>query len=144
MVRDEGILAHLRELDEAAGDWERYRSITLEDLMTDRDRRNMVLHALLVSIQASIDIANHLVAASTSRRPETYRESFAILCDEGLIPKDLGTRLSDLAGFRNVLVHLYCRLNLDEVYGMLQNDLPVVNQYRDLIRAMLRDGLLPE
>ena len=144
MVRDEGILAHLRELDEAAGDWERYRSITLEDLMTDRDRRNMVLHALLVSIQASIDIANHLVAASSSRRPETYRESFTILCDEGLIPEDLGAQLSDLAGFRNVLVHLYCRLDLDEVYGVLQDDLPVVNRYRDLVRAMLRDRLLPE
>jgi len=144
MVRDEGVLAHLRELDEAAEDWERYRSITLEDLRTDRDKRNMVLHALLVSIQASIDIANHLIAASSSRRPETYRESFAILCDEGLIPEDLGTQLSDLAGFRNVLVHLYCRLNLDEVYGVLQDDLPVVNRYRDLVRAMLRDRLLPE
>jgi uncharacterized protein YutE (UPF0331/DUF86 family) len=144
MVRDEGVLTHLRELDEAVRDWERYRSITLEDLRTDRDKRNMVLHALLVSIQASIDIANHLIAASSSRRPETYRESFAILCDEGLIPEDLGTQLSDLAGFRNVLVHLYCRLNLDEVYGVLQDDLPVVNRYRDLVRAMLRDRLLPE
>ncbi len=104
----------------------------------------MVLHALLVSIQASIDIANHLVAASSSRRPETYRESFVILCDEGLIPEDLGVRLSDLAGFRNVLVHLYCRLDLDEVYGVLQDDLLVVNRYRDLVRAMLRDRLLPE
>ena len=144
MVRDEGVLAHLRELDEAARDWERYRSISLEDLRTDRDKRNMVLHALLVNIQASIDIANHLVAASSSRRPETYRESFTILCDEGLIPEDLGAQLSDLAGCRNVLVHLYCRLDLDEVYGVLQDDLPVVNRYRDLVRAMLRDRLLPE
>ena len=144
MVRDEGILAHLRELDEAAGDWERYRAITLAELRADRDKRNMVLHALLVSIQASIDIANHLIAASSSRRPETYRESFAILCDKGLIPEDLGVRLSDLAGFRNVLIHLYCRLNLDEVYGVLQDGLPVVNRYRDLVRAMLRDRLLPE
>jgi len=144
MVRDEGVLAHLRELDEAARDWERYRSISLEDLRTDRDKRNMVLHALLVNIQASIDIANHLVVASSSRRPETYRESFTILCDEGLIPEDLGAQLSDLAGFRNVLVHLYCRLDLDEVYGVLQDDLPVVNRYRDLVRAMLRDRLLPE
>lgn len=78
MVRDEGILSHLWELDEAVGDWERYRSITLDELRADRDKRNVVLHALLVSIQASIDIANHLVAASSSRRPETYRESFAI------------------------------------------------------------------
>lgn len=144
MIMDEGVLGHLRELDEAALDWERYRSITLEDLRTDRDKRNMVLHALLVSIQASIDIANHLVAASSSRRPETYRESFIILCDEGLIPEDLGAQLSDLAGFRNVLVHLYCRLDLDEVYGVLKDDLPVMNRYRDLIRAMLRDRLLPE
>jgi uncharacterized protein YutE (UPF0331/DUF86 family) len=145
MVRDEGILGHLRELDEASGDWERYRSIVLNELRTDRDKRNMVLHALLVSIQASIDIANHLVAASsTSRRPETYRESFMILCDEGLIPEDLATQLSDLAGFRNVLVHLYCRLDLDEVYGVLQDDLSVVNRYRALVRAMLRDRLLPE
>jgi len=102
------------------------------------------LHALLVSIQASIDIANHLIAVSSSRRPETYRESFAILCDEGLIPEDLSIQLSDLAGFRNVLVHIYCRLNLDEVYGVLQDDLPVVNRYRDLVRTMLRDRLLPE
>ncbi|KUK60153.1 MAG: Uncharacterized protein XD82_1691, partial [Methanoculleus marisnigri] len=49
-----------------------------------------------------------------------------------------------LAGFRNVLVHLYCRLDLDEVYGVLQDDLFVVNRYRDLVRAMLRDRLLPE
>ncbi|MDK2915947.1 MAG: hypothetical protein PWR25_504 [Euryarchaeota archaeon] len=144
MVRDEGILDHLRELDEAIGDWERYRAITLTELRTDRDKRNMVLHALLVSIQASIDIANHLVAACSSRRPETYRESFAILCDEGLIPEDLEVQLSELAGFRNVLVHLYCRLNLDEVYAVLQDDLPVVNRYRDLVRAMLRDRLFPE
>ena len=144
MVRDEGVLAHLRELDEAAGDWERYRSITLEDLRTDRDKRNMVLHALLVSIQASIDIANHLIAVSSSRRPETYRESFAILCDEGLIPEDLSIQLSDLAGFRNVLVHIYCRLNPHEVYGVLQDYLPVVNPYRDLVRTMLRVRLLPE
>ena len=98
MVHDEGILDHLRKLDEAAGDWERYRSITLAELKTDRDKRNMVLHALLVSIQASIDIANHLVAACSSRRPETYRESFAILCDEGLIPEDLGSLISPDSG----------------------------------------------
>ncbi len=142
MVRDGGILAHLRELDAAVSDWERYQSITLDALRTDRDKQNMVLHALFVSIQASIDIANHLIATSSSRRPETYRESFAILSDEGLIPKDLAIQLSDLAGFRNVLVHLYCRLDLDEVSVVLQDDLPVVNRYRDLVREILRNRIL--
>ncbi len=142
MVRDGGILAHLRELDAAVSDWERYQSITLNALRIDRDKQNMVLHALLVSIQASIDIANHLIATSSSRRPETYRESFAILSDEGLIPKDLAIQLSDLAGFRNLLVHLYCRPDLDEVFVVLQDDLPIVSRYRDLVREILRNRIL--
>jgi hypothetical protein len=36
----------MRELDEALADWERYQSISLEDLLKERDLRNMVLHAL--------------------------------------------------------------------------------------------------
>ncbi|MDN7023830.1 DUF86 domain-containing protein [Methanoculleus sp. FWC-SCC1] len=144
MTQYDGITSHLRELDEAAEDWKRYQSISLADLKADRDKQHMVLHALLVSIQASIDIANHLVAAHSARRPETYRESFAILCGEGLIQEDLADQLSDLAGFRNVLVHVYWRLNLDEVYGVLQEDLPTVNRFRDLVRAMLRNRLSPE
>lgn len=51
------ILAHLRELDESQKDWQRYQSVSLEELKKDRDKRNMVLHAMLVSIQAAIDIA---------------------------------------------------------------------------------------
>ena len=51
------VLSHLRELDEAIKDWERYQRFSLEDLKTDRDTRNMVLHAMLVSIQAAIDIS---------------------------------------------------------------------------------------
>lgn len=55
-------LAHMREMDEDLDDWERYMSLPLERLLRERDLRNMVLHALLVSIQASIDIANHLIS----------------------------------------------------------------------------------
>ena len=54
-------LAHMREMDEALDDWERYMSLPLDRLLRERDLKNMVLHALLVSIQASIDIANHLM-----------------------------------------------------------------------------------
>lgn len=49
MIQDkEGMLGHLRELRAALDDWERYRTITLEDLKTNRDTMNMVLHAMLV------------------------------------------------------------------------------------------------
>lgn len=84
----------------------------------------MVLHAMLVSIQASIDIANHIIAERKLTRPSTYRESFEILTNENIISAEIGDRLADLASFRNVLIHIYWKLNLEEAYGILQNDLP--------------------
>lgn len=46
-------LSHLRELDESPKDWQRYQKYTLDELLRDRDKRNMVLHAMLVSIQSA-------------------------------------------------------------------------------------------
>ncbi|MCD5409185.1 MAG: hypothetical protein LRZ87_00210 [Methanocellales archaeon] len=44
----------------ALKDWGRYRSTGLEDLKRDRDKRNMVLHAMLVSIQSAFEKAGDL------------------------------------------------------------------------------------
>ena len=131
-------LSHLRELNEALKDWERYQRVSLEELNADRDKRNMVLHGMLVSIQAAIDIASHLIAEKGLSKPATYRESFEILGKSGVIQEGLASELSDLAGFRNVLVHVYWGLDLEEVYGVLQNDLRVLRAFRDEVKELLR------
>jgi uncharacterized protein YutE (UPF0331/DUF86 family) len=123
------ILSYLRELNDALIDWENYQGISIEELREDRDKRNMVLHALLVSIQASIDIAAYIIAERGLEKPSTYRETFEILGKEKIIPEELANELSDMAGFRNVLVHIYWGLNLDEVYGVLQNDLRALKEF---------------
>lgn len=106
------ILSNLRELDESLKDWQRYQSFSLEELKKDRDKRNMALHAMLVSIQVAIDVATSLISKESLRKPITYKETFEILGQEGLIPYELARELSGLAGFRNVLVHIYWQLDL--------------------------------
>ncbi|MDM7938849.1 MAG: DUF86 domain-containing protein [Methanothrix sp.] len=134
------VLFHLRELDESLKDWERYQRYTLDDLMKDRDKRNMILHALLVSIQAAIDISNHLISQNQLKRPATYRETFDLLGRAGMISEELAEDLSDLAGFRNVLVHIYWDLNLDEIYGILQNDLKTMRLFREEVKELVRSS----
>lgn len=101
------VLSHLTELDESLKDWERYQRYSLEDLRKDRDKRNMTLHAMLVSIQVAIDISTHLISKNQLKRPATYREAFYLLGQSGMIPEELANELSDLAGFRNVLDHAF-------------------------------------
>ena len=141
MYDKEGIIDHIEELEQALIDWERYQKIPLEDFKQDRDKRNMILHALLISIQAAIDIANHLIAANKLERPTTYRECFEILSKEKILPSNLANSLADLAGFRNILVHIYWKLNLDDVYGILENDLKHVKSFLNTIKSFIKTSI---
>nr|MDO8089809.1 DUF86 domain-containing protein [Candidatus Sigynarchaeota archaeon] len=72
------------------------------------------------------------------KKPSTYRESFEILADSNIIPPSLADDLSDLAGFRNVLVHGYWKLNLKEVYSVLQKDFVFLEEFKRIVRDLLR------
>jgi uncharacterized protein YutE (UPF0331/DUF86 family) len=100
----------------------------------------MILHVMLVSIQSAIDISSYLISQNGLKRPETYRETFDLLGQSGTISEELAAELSDLAGFRNVLVHVYWDLNLDEIYSILQNDLKTLKSFKDEIKELLGKG----
>lgn len=113
----ERILAYLSEMVDALDDWERYRSeTTLEQMVSNRDTRNMVLHAMLIAIQAAIDIGQHILVANRWERPGSYRDTFELLGAHGVISVELEEQLVRLAGFRNALVHVYWRLDYDAVH----------------------------
>ncbi len=132
-------LHHMRELQDAMEDWGRYQCISREQFFSDRDTRNMVFHAMMVGIQSAIDIATDLIAEERLRRPASYRETFEILCENGILPEPLASELSALAGFRNVLVHIYWDLDLEQVYAILQQDLVYLKAFPDAIREHFRE-----
>ena len=133
------ILSHLRELSESLEDWRRYQSISLEELRMDRDKRNMVLHSMLISIQSAIDIATYIIAEKGLRKPSTYRETFEILEEGQIISEDLANDLSDMAGFRNVLVHIYLELDMNVIHGVLRNDLKALVAFKKIVKELLED-----
>jgi uncharacterized protein YutE (UPF0331/DUF86 family) len=138
MVNKRGILDHLREFDDALSDLDRYKRemISLERFSADRDKQHMVLHAMLVAIQSSIDIANHIIAENRLKRPDSYKEAFEILKDKGFMSSQLSETLSGLAGFRNVLVHIYWKVDLRSVYNILQEDLWALRDFEKIVKEI--------
>lgn len=134
------ILAQLQVLDDALGAWRRYRKIAFQDLAANRDVQYMVCHAMLLAIQAAIDSAMGIAVMKTPKRPGTYRETFALLGDHDIIPRDLARELSRLAGFRNLLVHEYTALDFDRVFRTLQDDMQVLESFRDHVKVFLREN----
>jgi uncharacterized protein YutE (UPF0331/DUF86 family) len=79
---------------------------------------------LQVSIEAMIDIGNHVVAKNHLGTPKTYRETFELLTKNQILPKkDLELFLT-MVKFRNRAVHLYDKISDEEIYNIIQNHLP--------------------
>lgn len=94
---------------------------------------------MLISIQSTIDIATYIIAEKGLRKPSTYRETFEILEEGQIISEDLANDLSDLAGFRNVLVHIYWELDMNVIYGILRNDLRVLLTFKKIVKEFLEE-----
>jgi len=62
-------------------------------------------------IQASLDISRHLLKEQHQLDPKENASVFWELARLNIIPSDLGELLAKAASFRNVLVHIYEKIN---------------------------------
>ena len=106
-----------------------------ERLTTDLLQRRFVEHTLQIAIQASLDVASHIVSDNRLGEPRTHREVFALLAQAGWIDATLLDSLSRMVGFRNILVHGYDDIDLDVVRDVLECRLTDLETFVAAIRA---------
>jgi uncharacterized protein YutE (UPF0331/DUF86 family) len=94
-------------------------------------------YLLIVATEAAIDICNHIVARSGGKAPQDYADCFAILAELAVVTPDLANRLKNMARFRNLLIHLYWRVDNRRVYEIIQNNLGDLDEFRQQILAWL-------
>lgn len=77
----------------------------------------VVLH-LWQAVQVVIDLALSTCVRLGLGSPPTYADALRELADAGVIPDELADRLARAAGFRNLIVHGYGRLDLRRVHAI--------------------------
>ena len=117
------IAARLSAIANSVNALKTLQSLTLEEFVTDP-----ILHAAAerhfqVAIQAAIDIASILLASESIQIPDSYKEIFYALAETNIVPAEFAQKLASMAGFRNVLVHLYLVVDLERVFQYLQTNL---------------------
>ena len=108
-----------------------------EAIGRDLKEERFVLHTLQLAIQAALDAASHVVSDERLGEPERNRELFELLARAGWIPGELGSRLRDMAGFRNVLVHEYAAVDLAIVRDVVENRLDDLLEFGAAMRTRL-------
>lgn len=115
------------------------RSLSRPELVeTDLRERRFVEHTLQLAIRAALDLASHVVSDERLGEPESYGELFALLSQRGFISTELAPRLRRMAGFRNLLVHGYAKVDPARVAAVAAHDVQDLLEFAESLRLSLK------
>ncbi len=86
-----------------------------KELATDPPLYYGLEHLLQISIEIIFDIGSHLLAEEFKKNPKTYQDIILELGEAGVVDKKFAEAQSDMAKFRNKLVHDYDTIDKKKV-----------------------------
>lgn len=108
----------------------------LSRIRSDLREERFVVHTLQLACQAALDLASHVVSDQALGEPQTNRELFSLMQGAGLIELPLAESLARLAGFRNLIVHGYERVNLAIVEDIVLNHLDDLEDFARCVQRL--------
>jgi len=113
------------------------RGVTAGELDRDRMTRHAVERILTQLVDLAVSVNGHVAAARLGRGPATYRDSFRLAAEAGLLDAQLADQLAPSSGLRNILTHEYVEVDLQLVAQSLERALVDYPRYVRSVAAFL-------
>lgn len=97
--------------------------LSKDDFIKDFRNVDSGKYLLQVTIEAMLDISNHIIARNRWGKPDTNKECFEILEKHNLIDSKQINTYFNMAKFRNRVVHMYFDIDDNVIYELIQNNL---------------------
>lgn len=117
------VRARCAEIEESVSRLERFRALSREVFLVDQDTLDLACYRLLVAMEAALALCYHVSAKRLRKVPEDYAQCFGMLQEAAIIPSELAARLQRMARFRNLLVHMYWKVDYGVVYDVIRDNL---------------------
>jgi uncharacterized protein YutE (UPF0331/DUF86 family) len=114
---------HLLELERIVATLRDLQSVTVDELARSLEKQWAVQHGLQLAIQNLLDIGNHLLVAVGVTDIEDYTDVIDRMGERDIVPRDFARAIRPMAGFRNLLVHAYTRVDAARMHQALQTHL---------------------
>jgi len=137
VFKPEIIQERLKELDTVTEELSLYKEITQEDLDASLSKRWVIERGLIAAANIVFDIADHILASRFHVYPETYEDSLHLLREKGVISKNLFEKIEGFGGFRNILVHEYLGIDINEVHRNYKKSPAIFKEFaREILSFM--------
>lgn len=78
-----------------------------------------------------------MISKNRFRSSEDYADTFLVMMEEDFFQKEFAKKLMQMARFRNRLVHIYWKIDVDLLYTILQEDLADFERFLTLFSKKL-------
>ena len=116
-----------------------YKEKSETELLDSYKDIQAIKYSLFEIIEACIDIASHIISIRAFQRAESYAEMFEILGKNAIIGTKLSINLSNMARFRNILVHGYAKIDNSKVLSFAKDELKDVEDFIKKIMELIKN-----
>ncbi len=142
------LVNRLAEIERDLTELSKFQRLTLKEF-TKGHHFAVAEHHLRRALEAIFDAGNHILSRlplAPSQRPETYRAIARALGQYKVVSEEFAHGpLSEMASYRNRLIHFYDEITPKELYGIIHNDLKdietVAKSLKEVIAHPRRLGL---
>jgi len=129
VVDESRILHKLQAITDSLSKLEELAQMGKDVFLTDFRSIDSAKYNLQTSIEAMIDICNHIISRKRLRVPATNVESFEVVSEAGLLPADVLPVYRSMARFRNRIVHMYDDVDDSQIHEILQTRLDDIRAF---------------
>lgn len=133
------ITSRLAEIDKGLAKLKSFQPLSLEDF---RKGENFAIaeHYLRRAFEAVLEIGEHILSRLPGGKPGSYKEIPKLLGEHQIIPIDFANKeLTEMAGYRNRLIHFYQEVTTEEMHNIIQEDLEDLEKFAYYIGLVLKN-----
>lgn len=140
MLDHEAVNARLDKLNEYGKILKELQQASRSEFIADYHVYGLAERYLQLSIECLLDIGRLIITGLGLRKPNRHQEIVEILWESDVISTDLASGLQGIAGFRNILVHNYLKINRGFVYENLQKGIVDLEDFSREVAEFLKKG----
>lgn len=130
MIDNATVKNRIERIEEDLLHLKNFIGFSFDDIAKSYNTHKTVERIIEIIVSHAIDINQHIIAEQgKGSLPFDFKESFLLLTDLGVYPKEFAERISNSAGLRNILVHDYTKLDEKKFYSSIKDCYKDYTQY---------------
>lgn len=140
-INEKSVNEKLAKLDEVINLLKEYRKSSYEKFVSDQTIQGATMFNMIIGVEVIIDIGMHILSAIYHTTAREYKEVIEKLGEYEIVPEEFAKENANMAKFRNLVVHEYGAVKLDQVYENLQKAPDIFRQFAKYYVEFLENSL---